>query len=151
MYFRHNTFNIISVGPSLSNHLHANVLAFLGIITQKPLASSLVPKNRFGQIRLAIRYFQYVCTLSNHMINWLISGSYGSNFKKVISQQVAHYIHQEFCFRRIVVWWMPQNTYDDKSTLVQIMTWCHQGTSHLLSHCWLRCNQLLCHSMTKYM
>ena len=29
--------------------------------------------------------------------------------------------------------WMPQNTSDDKSTLVQVMGLCHQATSHYLS------------------
>ena len=27
---------------------------------------------------------------------------------------------------------------DDKSTLVQVMAWCRQATSHYLSQCWLR-------------
>ena len=27
---------------------------------------------------------------------------------------------------------------DDQSTLVQVMAWCHQATSHYLSQCWLR-------------
>ena len=33
---------------------------------------------------------------------------------------------------------MPQNTFDNKSALVQVMTWCHQTTSHSLSQCWPR-------------
>ena len=33
--------------------------------------------------------------------------------------------------------WMPQDLADDKSTLVQVMAWCHQATSHYLSQCWL--------------
>ena len=33
--------------------------------------------------------------------------------------------------------WMPQDLTDDKSTLVQVMAWCHQATSHYLSQCWL--------------
>ena len=37
-----------------------------------------------------------------------------------------------FCLR-----WMPQDLTDDKSTLVQVMAWCHQATSHYLSQCWL--------------
>ena len=32
---------------------------------------------------------------------------------------------------------MPQDLTDDKSTLVQVMDWCHQATSHYLSQCWL--------------
>ena len=30
---------------------------------------------------------------------------------------------------------MPQNTYD-KSTLIWVMAWCHQASSHYLSQCW---------------
>ena len=32
--------------------------------------------------------------------------------------------------------WMPRDLTDDKSTLVQVMAWCHQATSHYLSQCW---------------
>ena len=28
--------------------------------------------------------------------------------------------------------------YDEKSTLVQVMAWCRQATSHYVSQCWLR-------------
>ena len=33
--------------------------------------------------------------------------------------------------------WMPQDLTDDKSTLVQVMVWCRQATSHYLNQCWL--------------
>ena len=32
--------------------------------------------------------------------------------------------------------WVPLNLTDDRSTLVQIMVWCHQATTHYLSQCW---------------
>ena len=32
--------------------------------------------------------------------------------------------------------WMPQDHIDDKFTLVQVMGWCHQTTSHYLNQCW---------------
>ena len=32
--------------------------------------------------------------------------------------------------------WMPRDLTDDKSTLVQVMAWCRQATSHYLSQCW---------------
>ena len=38
----------------------------------------------------------------------------------------------------IALWWMAQNTCDDKSTLAQVMAWCHQATSHYLNQCWPR-------------
>ena len=33
--------------------------------------------------------------------------------------------------------WMPQGLTDDKSTLLQVMAWCRQATSHYLSQRWL--------------
>ena len=38
----------------------------------------------------------------------------------------------------IVLTWTPQNLTDDKWTLVQVMAWCCQATSHYLSQCWPR-------------
>ena len=34
--------------------------------------------------------------------------------------------------------WMSTDLTDDKSTLVQVMAWSHQATSHYLSQCWPR-------------
>ena len=34
--------------------------------------------------------------------------------------------------------WMQQHLTDDESTLVQVMAWCRQATSHYLSQCWPR-------------
>ena len=36
----------------------------------------------------------------------------------------------------ITVWWLSLDLTDDKSTLVQVMAWCCQATSHYLSQCW---------------
>ena len=38
----------------------------------------------------------------------------------------------------ITLRWMSLNLTDDKSTLVQVMAWCRQATSHYLSQCWPR-------------
>ena len=42
-------------------------------------------------------------------------------------------------YSEIALTWMPQDFTDDESTLVQIMAWCHQATSHYLSQCWPCC------------
>ena len=34
--------------------------------------------------------------------------------------------------------WMPEDLTDDQSTLVQVMAWCRQATSHHLNQCWPR-------------
>ena len=36
----------------------------------------------------------------------------------------------------IALRWMPLDLTDDKPTLVQVMAWCRQATSHYLSQCW---------------
>ena len=40
--------------------------------------------------------------------------------------------------RKMSLRWIPQDLIDDYSTLVQVMAWCHQATSHYLSPCWPR-------------
>ena len=37
-----------------------------------------------------------------------------------------------------VLRWLPQDFTNDKSTLVQVMAWCRQATSHYLNQCWPR-------------
>ena len=39
---------------------------------------------------------------------------------------------------KIALRWMPLDLTDDMSTLVQVMAWCRQATSHYLSQCWPR-------------
>ena len=38
----------------------------------------------------------------------------------------------------IWTWWMSLDLNDEKSTLVQVMAWCHQAASHYLNQCWPR-------------
>ena len=56
-------------------------------------------------------------------------------FKSVISKLILWIDILRASFQ-IVVRWMPRNSIDDKSTLVQVVTWCHQAASHCLSQCW---------------
>ena len=39
---------------------------------------------------------------------------------------------------------MPQTTFEDNSTLVQVMAWCHQEPSHYLNQCWPKSLLLYC-------
>ena len=67
----------------------------------------------------------------------LSHGRNGSNFTSVISK---HMLRSKFmsisC--EIALRWSPQNTFDDMSTLAQVMAWCRQAPSHYLSQCWPR-------------
>ena len=69
-------------------------------------------------------------------INSLAPGRSECNSKTVIFNLVL-LIDIFRSFHDNAVWWMPQDLTDDKSTLVQVMFWCRQATSHYLSQCWL--------------
>ena len=59
------------------------------------------------------------------------------NFRKVIFQLIQ-VIDGWSISCKIVLVWMPMDLTDGKSTLVQVMAWCHQATSYYLSQCWPR-------------
>ena len=71
------------------------------------------------------------------MVNSLAPGRYGSNFENV---SWRHMLQMKFMSSsgELALRWMPQNTFDDKSILAQVMAWCRQATSHYLSQCWPR-------------
>ena len=49
-----------------------------------------------------------------------------NNFKSVIYKHML-LIKFMSTFHEIALMWLPQNTFDDKSTLVQVMAWYHQA------------------------
>ena len=68
-------------------------------------------------------------------INSLAPGKFEWNFRHVIFKQIL--VIDDWCFScEIALTWKPQDLAYDKSTLVQVMAWCHQATSHYLSQCW---------------
>ena len=69
------------------------------------------------------------------LVNSLAPGIFQFNFGQVIFKLTlvngGWGISYEIALR-----WMPLDLTDDKSTLVQVMAWCRQATSHYLSQCW---------------
>ena len=90
-------------------------------------------------------WFMHNCTmgltgttspLSNHF-NSLAPGRSGFNFKSAIFNLVllsGIFRSSYDNARRRMSWDLPE----DKSTLVHVMAWCRQATSHYLSQCWPR-------------
>ena len=70
------------------------------------------------------------------IINLLIPGIYENHFKSMIFKLIIETsslgIRCEIRFG-----WMFQ-IHTNKSTLVQVITWCRQATSHYLNQCWRR-------------
>ena len=77
------------------------------------------------------------CYVAIHHFNSLAPGRFQFNFRKIIFKLTLVYggwgISYEIALR-----WMPLDLTDVKSTLVQVMAWCRQATSHYLSQCWPR-------------
>ena len=68
-------------------------------------------------------------------LNLLVPGRCRCNLKLVIFKLMSRVdILSISC--EIALRWMPQDITDDKSTLVQVMGWCLQATSHYLGQCW---------------
>ena len=70
-------------------------------------------------------------------VNSLPPGIYGNDFKRIFFRLVIQN-NSLGSHREITLRWMTQNLANEKSTLVQVMAWCHQATFHYLSQCWPR-------------
>ena len=68
-------------------------------------------------------------------LNSLTPGKFEWNFRYVIFKQIL-LIDGWGIFSEIALIWMSQDFTDDQSTLVQVMVWCRQATSHYLSQSW---------------
>ena len=60
-----------------------------------------------------------------------------SNFERVISEHMLGIKFMSTSWK-MALKWMPQNTFNDKSTLVQAIAWYHQATQNYPSQCWQR-------------
>ena len=72
----------------------------------------------------------------SQILNSLAPRRFQFNIRKVIFKITVNGgwgISYEIALR-----WMPQGLTGDKSTLVQVMAWCRQASSHYLSQCWPR-------------
>ena len=72
-----------------------------------------------------------------YKLNSLAPGIFEWNFRHVISKRIL-VIDGWGISCEIVLIWMSLDFTDDQTTLVQVMAWCRQATSHYLSQCWPR-------------
>ena len=70
-------------------------------------------------------------------VNSLAPGRFEQKLRKVISRLISM-TNGWGISCKITLRWIPLDLTDDKSTLVQVMAWCRQASSHYLSQCWPR-------------
>ena len=73
----------------------------------------------------------------NCTINSLAPVKFEWKFKHVIFKQILVIDGWDISCEITIIWMLMDFT-DDQSTLVQVMAWCRQATSHYLSQCWPR-------------
>ena len=83
-------------------------------------------------------HLQHELRWRGHGLYWLNSlapGKFERNFRYVILKQIL-VIDGWGISCEIVLIWKSMDFTDDQSTLIQVMAWCHQATSHYLSQYW---------------
>ena len=69
--------------------------------------------------------------------NSLAPGKFEWNFRLIIFIQILVIDRWGISCETALIW-MSLDFTDDRSTLIQVMAWCHQATSYYLSQCWPR-------------
>ena len=82
-------------------------------------------------------HFRTSLSADMDFFNSLVPGKFEWNFRHAIFKQIL-VIDCWGISCEIALLWMSLDFTDDQSTLVQVMAWCHQATSHYLSQCWPR-------------
>ena len=100
-------------------------------------AAKIVIKCYFHQFEMLLKVVMCDVWCSHCCYNSLVPGRFYWNFGKIIFKLILM-IGGWAIFKKIALRWMSQDRIDDKSTLVQVMAWCRQATSHYLSQCWPR-------------
>ena len=79
----------------------------------------------------------YTHTIDTRVLHSLAPGEFQKNFRYIIFKRIL-VIDGWSISCEIALIWMSLDLNYEKSTLVQVMAWCHQAISHYLSQCWPR-------------
>ena len=88
-------------------------------------------------IYLLHQQWSYGSLAPDPWLNSLTSGRFKVNFRWVVFKLILVVNGWDIYCETALIWVSLDHTYD-KSTLAQVMAWCHQATSHYLSQCWPR-------------
>ena len=95
-------------------------------------------QNLIGSKALTENFYQFHTDCYSRLnFNSLAPGKFELNFRYIIFQIISVIDGWGISFE-LALGWMLLDLADDKSTLVQVMAWYRQATSHYLSQCWPR-------------
>ena len=79
-------------------------------------------------------WFVLLCLYCQFWTHWLLG-----DLDAILKMQLYHFVFLIGIFRSYnALRCMTHDLTDEKSTLVQVMAWCHQATNHYLNQCWPR-------------
>ena len=128
------------LGTKLSFHDGIMTWKHIPNYLKNPLVPSGFPTQRASEDWVPVDEIS-ACTICEWWIvtwfNSLAPGKFEWNFRHVILKQIL-VIDGWGISCEIALVWMSLDFSDEQSTLVQVMAWCRQATSHYLSQCWPR-------------
>ena len=132
--------NINCGNQSTKCFFHQNNLIkgdLLNLVLFRPTVSSelLSPYGTYASVMFPLNCTWVLLFCIMKCINSLIQGSCGCNFQSAIFKHIS-FMNIMSILRKIPVKWMQQVHIDNKSTLVQVMVWCHQAPSYCMNPCW---------------
>ena len=132
-----NTFIVKSNYCFTMHHKFSSQLLYITAVFTK-LFVGIRPQVDFqlyGQNHQLVPIGWWLIKKSEDQVNSLAPGRPGYHFKTAIFNLVL-LVGIFTSVKDNAMQWMPRDLTDDKSTLVQVMAWCRQATSHYLSQCW---------------
>ena len=130
------TISVIKI--ALLNYTTKLLINFGGLMSQH-LKCLEILQYLVGHYELSFQDFNYSYGVGHYKVlgltHWAL-GNVAVILEVKFSNSLYGMIYWTFALK--LAWrWIPQNLINKESTLIQVMTWCHQTTSHYLSHCWL--------------
>ena len=105
-----------------------------------------------NELKAFLPKFRSFSSITNvhSLLNWLAPVRGATNFKSVIFNLIMLIIQNSNLDTRYEIFlsWILQNRTDEKSTLIQVMAWCCQATSHYLRQWWPRSVAIWRHQAT---
>ena len=118
-----------------------NINQSMGVLFQENafqiVICEMVPFHSDLNVLIKLCYREVGRLTTYWFLNSLAPGRSENNFEYVIFKPILQ-INIFSTSYKIALMWMPQSPIHAKSTLVQVMAWCRQATSHYLNQCWPR-------------
>ena len=133
-HFMYDIFKCIFINENHYSLIDISMIFFpKGPINNMPALVQIMTWHQTGDKLLS----ESMINLPHVTFNSYALGKFESNFRYAIFKQILVTGGWGFSYEISLIW-MSLDFTVNQSTLVQVMAWCRQATSHYLSQCWPR-------------